>query len=398
MKKITNLHGKPSAKAVRGKTVPAKDTMIVKLRGDRERIYLTGGNTPPGLFARTSMTKPPAIAGLIYLKDPETLQTIKKKEVTLGQSTMITVSDAIVRLRKMQAAADLGQGNAVKSQITTSKTVEDLLAEYVKARLIRTAQDKAEVIKRLLDGLLDQPVSVITRSDVEAGLKELVRAGKRRSHNLSLTAIRSWREWVLEGYSYDLPDWTAGMKNVKVVTAERKILSRDELKVIWVKAADLHPAYRTLVRTLMLTGLRLNEAAKLTRAELNGDIVIPGVRMKNGLEHMVPISAPLRKELDTWLGETTFGSGEFIFSTTDGRVPVSGWTNAKLKLEAHNWSFHGLRHSMATNMAEFLKIDEDLIERILAHRRVGISNVYNKATRIEERRQALESWAQWIAI
>jgi integrase len=396
--KVVAIPGRGGRKAVRRKKVRASDSAISKLRGDRERIYLEGPRIPPGLFVRTSMSKPPAFAGLVYTKDPITKKTVKKSEITLGQSTRITCAEAVTMLNQLQAAADLGQNptHSGKAGIADAKTTNELLDEYVKAGLIRTARDKVAVIRRLLDGHLDEPVAAITTDIVSEALKVLVRAGKRRSHNLALTGIRSWREWILESYTYDIPDWCAGVKNVRVVTAERKILSREELNEIWVKSERMHPAFCALVRTLMLSGLRLNEAARLTRGELNGDIEIPGSRMKNGMPHVVPISSALRKVLDNRLAEATFGSGEFIFSTTDGRTAITGWSNAKNKLDVAGFGYHSLRHAMATNMAENLQTDEDLVERILAHKRVGVMGIYNRSVRLEERRTALERWGEWI--
>jgi integrase len=399
LKKVTQLHGDGSAKAVRRKTVQAKDGVIAKLRGDRERVYLVGSRVPGGLFARTNLTKPPAFAGLIYVKNPDTMRTVRKVEVTLGHSTRITAAEAVVRLNKLQAAADLGHDPKAKAkaQISDAKTAEELLGEYVKAAIIRTGQAKADTIKRLLDGYLDRPVTAITPEQVRAALQVLVQRGKLRSHNIALTAVRSWRIWVVKKYEYEIPDWTAGLENEQFITAQHRVLESDELKSIWDKAADLHPAYRTLVRTLLLTGLRLSEAAKMARDELeSGDIVIPGSRMKNGSEHRVPISTALRAELDVWLAEASFDAGPYIFSTCDGRVPVSGWTNIKLKLGATDWSFHAFRHSMATGLAENFRIDDDLIERILSHKRSGVMGRYNRSVRIEERREALEKWGEWI--
>jgi integrase len=53
-------------------------------------------------------------------------------------------------------------------------------------------------------------------------------------------------------------------------------------------------------RTLLLTGLRLNEAGQISWPEVQGDtIVIPASRMKGregkAREHLVPMSAALRE-------------------------------------------------------------------------------------------------------
>ena len=91
----------------------------------------------------------------------------------------------------------------------------------------------------------------------------------------------------------------------------------------------------------------------------------------------------------------------YVF-TTNGRVPVSGWTRIKRRLDAAMrippWRLHDVRRSFVTGLAE-LGIRPDVIELAVNHRsgmRGGIAGTYNRSELLPERRAALETWASHV--
>jgi hypothetical protein len=63
-----------------------------------------------------------------------------------------------------------------------------------------------------------------------------------------------------------------------------------------------------------------------------------------------------------------------------------------------NWVIHDLRRTVVTGMAELL-IRIDVIELIVNHTSGsggGVAGVYNRSELLDERRRALEQWAQQI--
>jgi integrase len=86
----------------------------------------------------------------------------------------------------------------------------------------------------------------------------------------------------------------------------------------------------------MLTGQRLNEIARLERPEvdLQKDMIsLPGDRTKNGLPHLVPLSAPARAILEARPLRIDDGGDprKFIFGV--GKGPFSGWSKSKEQLD-----------------------------------------------------------------
>ncbi|MEA1053920.1 hypothetical protein U5801_29520, partial [Lamprobacter modestohalophilus] len=60
------------------------------------------------------------------------------------------------------------------------------------------------------------------------------------------------------------------------------------------------------------------------------------------------------------------------------------------------WRLHDIRRSVATHMAEDLRIAPHIIEAVLNHisgTKGGVAGVYNRALHLDERRDALEAWS-----
>jgi integrase len=63
------------------------------------------------------------------------------------------------------------------------------------------------------------------------------------------------------------------------------------------------------------------------------------------------------------------------------------------------WTLHDLRRSCATGMGERLGIAPHIVEAILNHvsgHKAGIAGVYNRATYENEKRAALDKWADHV--
>ena len=99
--------------------------------------------------------------------------------------------------------------------------------------------------------------------------------------------------------------------------------------------------------------------------------------------------------------------GPYVFSTTGGKRPVSGYSKAKLRIEQEinkalaknggeplvNWQIHDLRRTAASGMAK-LGVPIDHIGRVLNHAPRGITaTVYDKHTYMPEKKRALDIWA-----
>src|SRR6185312_12016560 len=98
---------------------------------------------------------------------------------------------------------------------------------------------------------------------------------------------------------------------------------------------------------LMLTGQRRSEVAEARWSEITGDLwTIPDDRMKAKATHIVPWVP----EAVALLGELPrFNGGEYVFTSTFGKMPVKGFVKAKARIDElmprvnAGWVLHDIR-------------------------------------------------------
>ena len=88
---------------------------------------------------------------------------------------------------------------------------------------------------------------------------------------------------------------------------------------------------------------------------------------------------------------------DYLF--TSGRIgdkPINGFSKAKANLnkisKVRNWKFHDIRRTVATNLSK-MGYNRMLIKRILNHADGDVTAIYDRYQYINEKREALQSWA-----
>jgi integrase len=129
---------------------------------------------------------------------------------------------------------------------------------------------------------------------------------------------------------------------------------------------------------------------------------IPERRMKNGRNHIVPLSRQVLELLD-YLREYAARTGysPFLFPgwrtkevamdrcTIRQALRIMGYTNDQM-------CAHGFRTLASTNLNE-QGWNRDVIELSLAHvERNRVRAAYNHAERLTERREMMQAWADWL--
>lgn len=96
-------------------------------------------------------------------------------------------------------------------------------------------------------------------------------------------------------------------------------------------------------------------------------------------------------------GALAQAEGEYLLSS--GRIgdgPINGFSKAKVRLDhlsgVSDWRFHDLRASVATNLGK-LGFDRFTIKLVLNHKDSGVTAVYDRYTYLDEKREALQKWA-----
>jgi integrase len=103
-----------------------------------------------------------------------------------------------------------------------------------------------------------------------------------------------------------------------------------------------------------------------------------------------------------------FKSGEFLFSTTFGKKPVSGFSKAKTRLDRvmleklqermgkrakiEPFVLHDIRRTVRTGLSA-LPIPDLVRELVIAHTKPGLHKVYDQHSYVSEKAEALTLWA-----
>src|SRR5450759_2714817 len=91
----------------------------------------------------------------------------------------------------------------------------------------------------------------------------------------------------------------------------------------------------------------------------------------------------------------------YLFSTTMGARPVSGFSKTKQRLDKEMltelgnlepWVIHDIRRTMRTGLSA-LPVPDLVRELVIGHTKPGLHKVYDQHAYIDEKRHALELWA-----
>jgi integrase len=269
-----------------------------------------------------------------------------------------------------------------------------------------------------------RPVADITDQDILSVIRAVKARAPSHARNL-LGYARRFFDWAIDQRAYGIKvNPCLGLKPERVIGAKRtrdRILTDPELFACWRATGRMGYPAGPLYRLLILTGLRLNEAADAQWSEFdlrNGVWIVPAARMKGRdgrvADHVVPITADITAVLESL---PRFKSGDFVFSATFGKTPI--WVSDKIKrrLERRmlrtlralvrrrgddpskvtlpHFVNHDLRRTLRTALSK-LRIDRDIREAVLGHTRPGVEGVYDRHDYQAEKKDALERWAAYV--
>jgi integrase len=177
----------------------------------------------------------------------------------------------------------------------------------------------------------------------------------------------------------------------------KRDLKHPELKRVWAACEAKTYPFGPLVKLLALTLQRRNEVAGMQWPEIDlnkAQWAIPTERSKSERAHIVPLS---KAAVQIIKGLPRYVGGPYVFTTSSGMRPVSGFSKMKVVLDKAakltDWRLHDLRRTGRSEMAR-LKVDDVVAERILNHVPRGLIKVYNRYQYLDEKREALNLWAR----
>jgi integrase len=129
--------------------------------------------------------------------------------------------------------------------------------------------------------------------------------------------------------------------------------------------------------------------------------------MKAKIVHQVPMSPAAQRLLAEIPRFAPRHPDErnFVFTTTGGKRPFSGFAKRKADLDAKiavkstipHWTLHDLRRTVRTRLS-MLGVQPIVSELIIGHKQTGILAVYDLYRYEREKRDALQRWEEELMV
>ncbi len=347
----------------------------------------------------------------------------KQQRLTLGVWPIVDLVKAREKARDALRLASEGRDPIVLRQQELLQRVTNSMESVVKRFIELHAKPSTRnwhATQRMMELHVfpewrNRPISGIRRSDVHELLDNLIKdkrvgiAREIRKHLSRIFNFAADREIISANP-------LAGMarRDLRPVQEAGRALADWELRAIWKAAEQMEYPFGSMYKVLMLTGQRLREIADASRPEISERqkcLDIPRERYKGKRDHVVPLAPQvwdILEKLPRW------NRGDFLFTTTAGECPISGFSKAKARLDTlaqkivqestpegvevktlAAYRVHDFRVTCESGMAA-LGVGREARDAVLGHAKPGLQKTYNKHDYLDEKRTALERWAQHV--
>ena len=337
---------------------------------------------------------------------------VQQRRKTIGKVVRGNLKAMRLEASTVLAKARLGTDVVAQAKAAAAKTIitlGDLVPKYLTARQgdLR-ASSHTEVTRYLTRAWLPlhaDAIDAVTRQNVVGIIDDLARNSGKVAADRARMALSGLYGWAIDRGWVDTNP-TLNIRARAQGRARERVLTEMELVEVWNACQD--DDHGRIVRLLILTGQRRAEIGNLTWAEISFDkrqVELPESRTKNGRPHIVPLSDEATAVLS---GAPRRESRNLVFGIGSGGF--SGWSKSKSELDdriirtrtAHgikqampSWTLHDLRRSFVTHVSECDLAQPHVVEAIVNHisgAKAGVAGVYNRATYLNEKRQALNRW------
>ena len=325
-----------------------------------------------------------------------------RRRIKIGPYPVVSLADA--RRRAMEIARDVELGEFDKTpevSEASTETLGEMIPKFIELHAKPNTKDwkRTESVLRKFDGLKDRPIDQIKRQDVSKVLDGIIASGTPTRANRALSAIKKLMNWcVMRG---DIETSPVALLRPPAREVQRdRVLSDAEIRAIWQHSDAEDYPFGPFLKLLLITGQRRSEVAGMRWSELNldeGVWELPANRVKNARLHIVPLPDQVVEILRSL---HRFLDSDFVFTTT-GRSAISGFGRLKDRVDTAlpdgtpDWRFHDFRRTASTGMAK-LGVMPHVIDAVTNHKSGVVSGVgatYNRYTYFNEKREALELWA-----
>lgn len=260
---------------------------------------------------------------------------------------------------------------------------------------LKSAGAIAAALRPVIAEWEDRPIAGLRRRDAV----QLLDGIKTNRGPMAATTCHTWLRrmlnWCVEKDELEASP-IARMKPPAPMRVRERALSDDEVRRLWIACDERPYPFGRYMQLLLLTACRRMELATLLWSDVDlaeKTIIIVGAKYKTGKPHLIPLSRQAVALL-----EALPRLGEFVFTGRGGAM--RGFHTRKEKIDrlldpSFDYDLHDLRRTTRTGLAR-LRVPESIAERCLGHTVRGIERHYNLHNYADEKRAALQLWADHV--
>ena len=370
------------------------DALTIKHLPRREDPYYVSDDVVPGLQLRVA---PSGLSWSVRYRIGS-----HQRRLTLGSFKVYGLADARKRakleLRKAGNGVDPAEQKRERREADTVGEVITTFLVWAEKHKRSWKEDKRRLQKYVVPAWQHRPMKEITRGNIKAVLAT-VTAGIEANRVHSVIS-------KLFSYALDEEIITAHpmvrMKRAHRETARDRVLSGDEIKLLWKACDALDVPMRSYFQLRLVTAQRGNEVASMRWDDLDLDDAkvwtIPAAISKNGLAHRVPLSPMAVQILTAAQAHEDARLAAHPHAKRNDLV-LAGALGKRQQAEAattfgiKNFRGHDLRRTAASQMAS-AGVPRLVISKILNHVETGVTAIYDRHGYDNEKRVALDTWSR----
>ncbi|MDP3334499.1 MAG: tyrosine-type recombinase/integrase [Methylococcaceae bacterium] len=352
----------------------------------------------------------------------------KQRVMNIGTYGQLSLSDARKMVKELNAQVSLGHDVAAEKQerkgVAVAKieakknafTVGQLADEYFQLRILGHWKHP-NIVRSRIENDIKPHIGQLAAEDVKPGhIDTMLRAIVKRGAPTMANDVLRWTKRIFDyaikrhivqynpASAFDLSD--AGGKE----TARARALSREDMVILFEAMRNTKGFTQVnivTVKLLLLLAVRKSELIGARKNEFDLDAALwrlPAERTKTEAAITIPLPRQAVEALQElhrlsesseWLLPARKAQDRMIPHIHENTLNVA---LAKVKPNmagVESFCIHDLRRTARTHLAR-LGVESHIAERCLNHKLKGIEGIYNQHDYLDERRDALKLWANFV--
>ena len=350
----------------------------------------------------------------------------KAEELTIGRYPDFLISDAkteaLEARKKIQQGINVAREKKLKKiKRAALKQLDELAKDYMEKRFPYLSPSTARQRKQHIENIILPKLGrIIAKEVTSAEIVDLIRKVGERSIHVAELVMTALSEIFKHGIGNHAV--TANPCSVITIAAicgqpppprQRIMLTESEIKTIFSELSSIGSANTLATKILLATCVRTGELSRAKWEEIDFELKrwwVPDSNSKGKKGFCVPLAQPVI----SWLSELKKLSGNSAYllparqksraQRLGGDAPYEQRSlnamltklNIRIKDKVRKFTPHDFR-STARSHLELMGVSTVVAERALNHKIGGLHDVYMKHDYLEERSEALENWAKFLA-